>query len=47
MFEVWDPLPFWWLYHVYWPAVFWGRACGGGSGRWSRVNVSTGKVFEM
>lgn len=43
-FAWWDPLPFWVLYHVYWPAVFlasvvWGK-------RWSRINVSTTKVFE-
>jgi catechol O-methyltransferase len=22
--EVWDPLPWWWLYHVYWPMQFSG-----------------------
>lgn len=42
-FKLWDPLPAWWLYHVYWPvqfaiALFMGR-------RWSRVNVSTCKTF--
>ncbi len=42
-FEVWDPWPAWWLYSVYWPAMFliailhrkW----------WSRCNVSTTKMF--
>ncbi|KAH6972809.1 hypothetical protein BKA56DRAFT_555690 [Ilyonectria sp. MPI-CAGE-AT-0026] len=39
-----DILPFWWLYHVYWPLhfiryLFWGR--------WSKINVSTGKAFQM
>ncbi|KAI4121526.1 MAG: hypothetical protein LQ347_006827 [Umbilicaria vellea] len=43
-YEVWDPLPWFCLYHVYWPgmflaSVFYGR-------RWSRVNVSTTKMFE-
>lgn len=56
-FEIWDALPWWWLYHVYWPMRFLGcimRAGkgngnghgGGGGGKWSRVNVSTGKMFE-
>lgn len=43
-----DPLPAWWLYHVYWPGQFaasiWKQWNGEG-GKWSRVNVSTGKVF--
>lgn len=42
-FEIWDPLPAVLLYHVYWPLVmieawWYGR-------RWSRINVSTTKVF--
>lgn len=42
-FETWDPWPWWWLYHVYWPTQFaqyivWGR--------WQKVNVSTGKAFQ-
>ncbi|KAI0593813.1 carbamoylphosphate synthase large subunit [Biscogniauxia sp. FL1348] len=42
-FETWDPLPALILYHLYWPSilvlVWWqGR-------RWSRVNVSTTKIF--
>ncbi|KAI6781926.1 uncharacterized protein J7T54_005136 [Emericellopsis cladophorae] len=42
-FETWDPWPWWWLYHVYWPVQFarylvWGR--------WHKVNVSTGKAFQ-
>lgn len=43
-FEVWDPWPAWWLYHVYWPAQF-AMALVGGK-KWSRVNVSTCKMFE-
>ena len=44
-FEWWDPLPFLVLYHVYWPgrllsAIFSGL-------RWSQLNVSTGKMFEI
>lgn len=42
-YEMWDPLPWWWLYQVYWPGMFvysvlerkW----------WSRINVSTTKMF--
>lgn len=39
-----DILPLWWLYHVYWPLhfiryLFWER--------WSKINVSTGKAFQM
>ena len=39
-----DPWPFWVLYHVYWPGVFLGALLRGKS--WSRVNVSTTKVFD-
>ncbi|KAM0804863.1 hypothetical protein BDR22DRAFT_835439 [Usnea florida] len=42
-FELWDPLPTWWLYHVYWPGVFAAAVVSGR--KWSRVNVSTAKVF--
>lgn len=42
-FALWDPLPWWWLYHVYWPGLFWASIVQGG--KWSRVNVSTGKLF--
>lgn len=42
-FEAWDPWPWWWMYHVYWPSQFlqylvWGR--------WHKINVSTGKAFQ-
>ncbi|KAI9685641.1 MAG: hypothetical protein M1820_010761 [Bogoriella megaspora] len=43
-FEFWDPLPWWLLYHVYWPMRFAHSALLGK--RWSKVNVSTGKMFE-
>jgi hypothetical protein len=43
-YEVWDPLPWWWLYHVYWPGQFW--TCLRTGRKWSRVNVSTTKMFE-
>ncbi|KAK5144818.1 hypothetical protein LTR04_001464 [Oleoguttula sp. CCFEE 6159] len=43
-FEVWDPLPCWWLYHVYWPAQFLAAIASGR--KWSRVNVSTTKMFN-
>lgn len=43
LFEIWDPWPSVALYHVYWPSAFletWWRG-----ERWSRVNVSTTKMF--
>ncbi|RDW76809.1 uncharacterized protein DSM5745_06801 [Aspergillus mulundensis] len=40
----WDPLPFFMLYHVYWPAKL--VDCLVRGGEWSRVNVSTTKMFE-
>lgn len=43
IYEVWDPLPMWWLYHVYWPAAFIESLYLGK--RWSRVNVSTTRIF--
>ncbi|KAI9677389.1 MAG: hypothetical protein M1817_006341 [Caeruleum heppii] len=42
-FESWDPLPWWWLYHVYWPGKF--LVAVGQRKWWSRVNVSTTKMF--
>ncbi|KAK3376324.1 hypothetical protein B0T24DRAFT_525428 [Lasiosphaeria ovina] len=42
--EPWDPLPAWWLYHVFWPARF-IRLWRDGQ-RWSRVNVGTGRVYK-
>lgn len=43
-FERWDPLPWWWLYHGYWPRRIWQSFREGK--KWSRINVSTTKVFE-
>lgn len=43
LFLLWDPLPEWWLYHVYWPARFALSILSGT--RWSRMNVSTVKMF--
>ncbi|KAL4746500.1 hypothetical protein BDW72DRAFT_210380 [Aspergillus terricola var. indicus] len=40
----WDPVPFFALYHVYWPARFVESLVKGR--KWSRVNVSTTKMFE-
>ncbi|KAI4243182.1 MAG: hypothetical protein LQ352_007076 [Teloschistes flavicans] len=42
-FEVWDPLPWWMLYHVYWPGQFLTSILQ--RSKWSRVNVSTTKMF--
>lgn len=44
-FVIWDPLPTWWLYHIYWPGVLLGRIWMGRKGWWSRANVSTCKLF--
>lgn len=44
-FTVQDPIPFFVLYHVYWPMRFMLSLFGGK--KWSRVNVSTTKVFEQ
>ena len=43
MYEIWDPMPWWWLYHVYWPGMFLDALLGGK--KWSRVNASTTKMF--
>ncbi|KAF2683529.1 hypothetical protein K458DRAFT_443600 [Lentithecium fluviatile CBS 122367] len=43
-FTVQDPLPFLVLYHVYWPLRFLYSIVTGTA--WSRINVSTTKVFE-
>lgn len=40
-----DPVPFFVLYHVYWPAKFLEALVRGRP--WSRINVSTTKMFEM
>ncbi|KAG6033270.1 hypothetical protein E4U41_006953 [Claviceps citrina] len=42
IFEVWDPLPFWWTYHVQWPLLFLQHTF---EGKWHKANVSTGKLF--
>lgn len=42
-FEFWDPLPCWWLYHVYWPKVWWAYTVN--KTKWTRINVSTGRYF--
>ncbi|KAK3677532.1 hypothetical protein LTR78_002382 [Recurvomyces mirabilis] len=42
-FEFWDPLPAWWLYHVYWPYQILVALVG--RRKWSRMNVSTCKMF--
>ncbi|KAI0127280.1 carbamoylphosphate synthase large subunit [Xylariales sp. AK1849] len=42
-FELWDPLPALVLYHIFWPLTILLAWCCGR--RWSRVNVSTTKMF--
>ena len=44
-FEIWDPLPWWLLNHVYWPLEVLSAAVWTGK-RFSRFNVSTTKKFE-
>jgi catechol O-methyltransferase len=39
-----DPLPWFALYHIQWPAVFVTSLLTGR--RWTRINASTGKVFS-
>ena len=43
-YEIWDPLPAWWLYHVYWPGQFLLSILYGS--RWSRINVGSCKMFR-
>ncbi|KAG6012203.1 hypothetical protein E4U43_007900 [Claviceps pusilla] len=43
IFELWDPMPFWWTYHVQWPLLFLRYVF---KGKWHKVNISTGKIFE-
>ncbi|EAW13535.1 uncharacterized protein ACLA_055830 [Aspergillus clavatus NRRL 1] len=43
-YVAWDPVPFFILYHVYWPSRF--VECILRGRRWSRINVSTTKMFE-
>ena len=42
-YEIWDPLPWLWQYHVWWPAQFVKSLSSGKN--WSRINVSTNKIF--
>lgn len=42
-YEFWDPLPCWWLYHVYWPKVWWAYTVN--KTKWARINVSTDRYF--
>jgi hypothetical protein len=44
-FEFWDPMPFLVLYHVYWPLVLLKAWVEGK--RWSKINVSTTKMFML
>ncbi|KAI9674288.1 MAG: hypothetical protein M1829_003835 [Trizodia sp. TS-e1964] len=42
-YALWDPLPWWWLYHVFWPGKFIVNLIT--DTRWSRMNVSTTRLF--
>lgn len=39
-----DPLPFWVLYHLQWPVLLLKQILSGN--KWSRINVSTARIFE-
>lgn len=43
VWESWDPLVWWWMYFIFWPAVLLENLWRGGN--WSRINVSTGRIF--
>lgn len=43
-YDLQDPLPWWCLYHIYWPSQL--LSCLITGKKWSRVNVSTLKMFE-
>ena len=42
-YKVYDPLPWWWCYHVYWPGMFLMALWKGE--RWVSMNASTTKLF--
>lgn len=44
-YEAWDPMPFWWLYCVYWPTMFLLSIIT--TSWWSACNVSTTKLFRI
>ena len=43
VYEIWDPLPWFWLYHVYVPVQL--LSCMWTGRKWNRADVSTLKVF--
>ncbi|MCJ1328459.1 hypothetical protein MMC10_005136 [Thelotrema lepadinum] len=43
-FELWDPLPWFWQYHVYWPLQM--LLCIVHRRTWSILDVSTGQIYE-
>lgn len=40
--EIWDPVPWWWGYHVFWPAVL--AECFLRDERWGKINVATCQI---
>ena len=46
-YEIWDPLPIFMLYHVFFPALWAARTWSGRKGWWSRCNVSTGRFYDV
>lgn len=44
MFELWDPLPWWWLYHVYWPMQLLFNILH--RQKWTSIDMSTGQIYE-
>ena len=43
-FEMWDPFPWWWQYHVYWPAQL--LHCVLRQQKWSFLDMDSGRVYE-
>ena len=43
-FEVWDPLPWWWQYHIYWPMQLLYHILRRRT--WSYIDLTTGRIHE-
>lgn len=45
MFAAWDPLPWWWFYHVYWPGIILVSMWTGPGKKWGWVDFGIGESF--
>ncbi|KAI4145740.1 MAG: hypothetical protein LQ340_006179 [Diploschistes diacapsis] len=43
-FELWDPFPWWWQYHVYWPVQLLLRVLH--RRKWSHIDLDSGRMYE-